>query len=344
VTDDLDVGELRDASLGQLRALVSVDESRSFAEAARRLGTSRAYVWQQVERLERNINAGRPRSAPGSVRLTVEGRAELTAAGQAVVGVARDLVRRADALRGVIHDVRRGIVTTRVACLPAHAPLVVRAVERIGGEDAARAVLSEADDAHRRRSGEALVSLLEHGNADLVIAPSPPTVEAGLTATLLYRWCVVAVMTEDVAQRFGLSTAVSEVELAALLSAAASGARLAASPPDHRTRDLLDDAAGGSLPVVFQSESVDAICELAMMGWGICLVAGDALPLRRSTLNLAAVRADGHLLDGTYSALIRESGESSGRVRLASALREVVLNDSDFQYLRIRAGQEPDSM
>lgn len=81
-----------------------------------------------------------------------------------------------------------------------------------------------------------------------------------------------------------------------------------------------------------------------MMGWGICLVAGDALPLRRSTLNLAAVRADGHLLDGTYSALIRESGESSGRVRLASALREVVLNDSDFQYLRIRAGQEPDSM
>lgn len=94
---------LRDVDIRHLEALVAVVDEGSFARAAQRLGFTQSAVSQQIAALEKTVGLpvlDRPRGPK---------RAELTPAGDLLLGYARQTLVRADEMSDELDRLRRGV-------------------------------------------------------------------------------------------------------------------------------------------------------------------------------------------------------------------------------------------
>jgi DNA-binding transcriptional LysR family regulator len=301
--------QVSDPVLAQLRALQAVSGGEGYA-VARGRGLSRTQLWQQIYRLERYVNGTDDEPASRRVRLVRPGGRELTQTGRDLLLTANPLLEAVDQIKGFVADLRRTTSEVRVACFPALAHIVASAANSDKSRGSRLLGLAAVTDDLRRDLGGDLLRGLHGGEYDMVIAPAVDILDASVRQFPLYRWDLVAVCSETSTLYGREKVSIAELEAVTVL----------ASPVGHQTRALCSE-----LSVSFESSSVDALFELADIGYGVAIVAGDSVPIRQrehqnlSTRAWPVVTREGKALGGTYATIIR----SSSGPETQAAVREV---------------------
>ena len=246
--------------LRQLSYVVAIADHGGFTAAARASHVSQPALSQSVRSLEREL---------GVELFTRTGRTVgLTAAGEAVIGPARQALRDVLAVRSAVDEVR-GVLAGRLdlVCLPTLA--VHPLAELVGRFRRAHPgvqvlILERSDPA-------ALLDSLRHGSAELALTELTGELH-GLIATELEIQDLVAVVPADLlASRNRRSEAAPRtMSLAELVELP-----LVSSPPSTSVRRLLDDALGPldrPLDIVVETDHRETIVPLVLAGAGAAVL------------------------------------------------------------------------
>lgn len=318
-----------DPVVAQVRALLDVARSSHALSTYEREKPlkQRQRSWQAAYRLEAYVRAvlGEDHRR---LRLLAPQGAGLTAEGAALTDAATKLVRASDEFYEAVRGLGSRQTTVTLGCYPAHAPLIASASQQLSPEIDIQLVAS--DDLLRLDGGRNLVAYVTDGYLDAAIAPSG--LDFGrLDSTGLYRWDLVAVVAGD-HSLFGSE----RIQLQDLRS----DYQLMASPPSHRTRDLLVEN-GLTSSVWFSSGSVDALCGLAEAGQGVAIVAGDSYPVRKSDPELSAgwptIYVGRRSLGDSFDVVYRSCEGADPVSTLVSALQTAVREEVTFQSNRFVA-------
>ncbi|MEU8819969.1 LysR family transcriptional regulator [Actinoplanes sp. NPDC048796] len=239
------------ASLRALECLVAVADTGSITEAARLLHSSQPAVSQQIAALERETRTPLLHRESRGVSLTPAGRAAVTDARRAI-DAAASAVRSARATGEAKGGTLR-LVCAQSLTVPLLAP-VIRAWHRHHPRVAIGLKEAVVPDG--------LFSLLEGGEADLLVLPGP--VDGRYTSTVLAEEEIVLTAPRDhrLAER-------PSVELPEL-----DGEDLVHFAPDNGLSAWLDrslGAAGVSLTTVLRTAVTSAAPQLAAAGLGIAI-------------------------------------------------------------------------
>jgi DNA-binding transcriptional LysR family regulator len=263
-----------DPSLSQVRALIELaqDANALGPDGGKRSLADRQKSWQAAYRLESYVRDVLGKNHT-SIRLLAKGEG-LTSSGATLLDVATKLVTASNAFRTAVEKLSDRPATVTLGCYPAHSPLVGYASRKL--QSILDIQLVASDDSLRLDGGRNLATQVRDFQLDIAIAPSG-TRAGGLTKTPLYGWNLIVVVSRD-HPLYGANT----VELRDLKAEH----RLMASPPSHRTRDLLVEK-GLTAPIWFSSPSVDALAGLAEAGQGAAILAGDSYPVRKASREAA---------------------------------------------------------
>lgn len=271
------------ATVDQARAFCAVANTGSYGEAAQLLGTNRIAVNRLVGRFTRALGRG------PLVTASTSGRAKLTAQGYEVLAAAQRLIAAADELANT-----RTVV--RLSAYPSITTQIIAACPDL--LDARMLVeLFDVAEQARRSSGSGLVADVVNGALDLAVAP------AGLSGREiveheLYRWTLRAMLP---AARRGVIDTIRPAELI--------GFEIAAAPPGHRSRKLLEsafEADGLRLEVGLESSSQELLGEVAARSnRHAVVVPDDAFGACNDSLGPAIISGDSRAYGGAYSLYMR---------------------------------------
>jgi len=236
-------------TIQQLRYLVSLSETRHFRRAADACHVTQPTLSAQLKELERKLG----------VTLVERSRSKLiiTPTGEAVVGIARRILRDLDEIRAVSASGRATLESTiRIGVVPTlgsyFLPLIV-------------------PDLHARyprlglymREGlsQMLLRRIEDGGLDLLFFPMP--IGSGdLDGISLFREPIHVALPVD--HRLAAERAISHKMLA--------GETILALEPDHKlyeqVREICDDA-GAELSHEYEGTSLDTLRQMVAMGMGL---------------------------------------------------------------------------
>jgi hypothetical protein len=313
-----------DPTLSQLRALERAAELTPGSADT----LERQRIWQSVYRLEEYTQR------VGGTRLELVQRHSggLTLSGERLLAEAIKVAAAVDRFNIAIRSDPVAPPHVRVACYPAQASLVAWAARRLESVNSEVSVdLAAIDDTFRRDSGGSLLSRLERGEIDVVIAPRSVG-RASVRQRPLYTWNLLAVGSVEWCAPFGGSF----IDMNQLLEQR----HLMTSPVGHQTSVLMESNGMDRTPW-FTSASVDALCSLAESGWGVAVVAGDSVPVRRTDAevcrNWPLVAADGSVLSGTCMAIIRQDESRPIVLQLVEELGSSVVEEPSFGNRRVIA-------
>jgi DNA-binding transcriptional LysR family regulator len=240
--------------LRQLGYVIAVADEGGFTKAAERVGISQPSLSYAVKALENEL---------GAVLFDRLGRTvRLTAAGEALIGPARQALRDADVARAAV-DAVRGLEAgwLDLVCLPT---LAVDPVAKLVGRFRAahpgvQVRINEPDD-------DALVEAVRSGASEVGIAELP--IQAvDLETVVLGAHEFVAVLSPEVAVRFGARRTVSLTALAAL--------PLVTTPPGTSTRRQVDEAfraAGLEATLAVETDHREGIVPMVLAGAGVSII------------------------------------------------------------------------
>jgi DNA-binding transcriptional LysR family regulator len=296
----------------QARAFCAVAEAGSYTGAARALDKDRIAVNRLVSRFTAAVGRG------VLVRANKAGRATLTTEGLAALGATRRFLAAADALLQHRPAVRFSAYPTIAQKLVREAPDLL--------DDTLRVEFVTVTDETRRGGGAGLVADVAAGRLDLAVAPGGQSMP-GVQERRLYSWHLRVI---------GPGRAFDPVG-PTLRPSALSGFRLAASPPGHRSRELLlgafqDD--GESLHVEVESESQEFLRDLALNSHQhVAVIPDDAFEgVPDPALGPILSSANTHSYGGAYSLYCRtedatgsddSAGDSHGQLIRAVAAQVV---------------------
>jgi DNA-binding transcriptional LysR family regulator len=316
-----------DPNLSQVRALLEVakwSEALKPEERPKSLA-ERQRTWQATYRLEDYVRSVLGDS-DNQLRLLAPKGEGLTDEGLLLAGAADGLIKASEEFVRAIRALSSRSRSLSLGCFPSHALLVGHAAKWLkshGSETDIRVVAS--DDVLRLDGGKNLVTHVQEKLLDVAIAPTG--VKTGsLARTPLYSWNLIVVVPEGHELYGQASVHVHDLK---------ADHRLMASPPSHRTRNLLEDA-GLNVPIWFSSASVDALCGLAEAGQGAAIVAGDSYPVLRSdplqSRHWPVLVSGGKTLGGSFDVIYRKRAKKDDPVsQLVSALHEAAQNEPLFK-------------
>jgi DNA-binding transcriptional LysR family regulator len=285
------------ATLEQLQALRDVVREGSASAAARSTGRDRAAVWRLIRRLELAANV----ELFGS-----DGRA-LSENAHIIADAAERVLVAYEGLERMLAEFRSSdALWLRIVAYPAHVALLATAMkdfqERFPN---VRVTLERIAEARRGDHGRSLFDDLARGTAHLAVAPTLEADASGFTShARLYDWELVSIGTQSSKKPLPID------ELAG---------PLATSPKEHSSRDKLDAAAraaGVTLDIRYESDSVATLLALAKAGLATAIVPNDVFELRAIVGDLPqrSLRApDGNPIGGSYSVILAEHLGGLGR-------------------------------
>lgn len=238
--------------LRPLRYFVTIVDSGSLSEAARRLYLAQPSLSRQLRQLEEQLGI--------ELFVRERGRLRLSAAGREFAAVARDLLVRADSALAAARALAAGALDRITIAAPSTTSTDVIApfLASLTASDPCPAVLERPPDAVYRALGE---------GADLAIGTSLPPDGRGHRPIAVFPVWLYVRPGDPLARR-------AEIELAEVASRP-----LVVLPASHRPRQLLDQAAeqaGIRLESLTETGSAEVAQALAAAGRGHAVVSDDA--------------------------------------------------------------------
>lgn len=292
-------------TIEQAKAFCEVAETRSYAEAARRLGHSRAGLIRLVDRFAKSV--GRTELFGPSRR----GQVQLTAAGGELLDPARRFVAAAEGLVGGPQQIRFSAYPIIVQQVMAEAPDLLEAEVPL--------LLDDVSEERRGDGGEGLVRAVVNGRLDLVAAPSRLLADDELESRKLeelhlYDWKLRVVLPRGYSGRS--KKRISPAELAEL--------EISAAPPGHRSRHLLEfafESAGVPLWVDLESSSQHTLRSIANSRRHAAVIPDDAFGSPDEDLGPCLTDGRGQPVGDSYSLYLRtpelKSSIEAGRREVA---------------------------
>lgn len=245
-------------TIEQARGFCAVASAQSYILAAERLGLEgHVPLIRLVGRLGEAVGRGPLVSANSKGKVTV------TAVGLEILPAAQRLVAAADGILDARAEIRFSAYPSIAARVATRCPQLLDADLPL--------VLNDVSEVSRDDGGRTLVRNVADGVLDLAIAPTGLTDEGELAERFLYTWALRIVPPETGDHPLAGRRTVTPADVARY--------RIAASPPGHKSRALLEGAfALDKIPldVDLSSSSQEVLRSAAMTGRFVAVIPDDA--------------------------------------------------------------------